>query len=252
MHRSMSAPTAQLHEIFTSRQGEGPYTGTEMVFVRLQGCALRCRWCDTLESLPHRAPHWRLESAPGAQTFVVRDNPVTCTDLNTALQTHTAPWISITGGEPLEQSDFLVEWLPTQSSRKILLETSGVLARALRAVLPYIDVVSMDMKLPSSTGMRAYWEPHREFIGAAKESACELYIKMVIDAHTTPADIATATQLIADIDPRIPTWLQHASPTTAFADCPTSEQLRDALVSCQKYLQQVTVGQQMHKTWGVL
>lgn len=39
--------TLKVNEIFYSMQGEGAYTGTPAVFVRLSGCNRRCTFCDT-------------------------------------------------------------------------------------------------------------------------------------------------------------------------------------------------------------
>src|ERR1700761_255069 len=36
-----------INEIFSSVQGEGSFTGTPAVFVRLQFCPVGCSWCDT-------------------------------------------------------------------------------------------------------------------------------------------------------------------------------------------------------------
>ena len=37
----------RLSEVFLSIQGEGPSAGTPAHFIRLQGCDVGCRWCDT-------------------------------------------------------------------------------------------------------------------------------------------------------------------------------------------------------------
>ncbi|UPT14757.1 7-carboxy-7-deazaguanine synthase QueE [Buchnera aphidicola] len=36
-----------INEIFQTIQGEGSYTGTPSIFIRLQGCPVHCPWCDT-------------------------------------------------------------------------------------------------------------------------------------------------------------------------------------------------------------
>lgn len=36
-----------VNEIFHSLQGEGLLTGTPSVFIRLAGCPVQCKWCDT-------------------------------------------------------------------------------------------------------------------------------------------------------------------------------------------------------------
>ena len=40
-------PVYKVNEIFETIQGEGSYTGTPAIFVRLQGCPVGCAWCDT-------------------------------------------------------------------------------------------------------------------------------------------------------------------------------------------------------------
>ena len=47
--------TGNLIEIFSSAQGEGPYIGCRQVFVRFEGCNLRCRYCDTAHDVGSHA-----------------------------------------------------------------------------------------------------------------------------------------------------------------------------------------------------
>lgn len=197
-----------LSEIFVSFQGEGAYVGQRHLFVHLAGCNLRCRYCDTPESLER------------TDTFVVfrpgeppdtRANPVSTDSLAALTKGILArePYvdaIALTGGEPLAQSGFLAEFLLAgQFTLPALLETNGVLPRRLREVLPLVQIVSMDIKLPSNTGEGAWWEEHAEFLQLAKTK--DLYVKLLVDQTTTDADVDRATALLAS-EPPVPTFIQ--------------------------------------------
>ena len=96
--------TYQVNEIFDSIQGEGILAGTFSTFIRLQGCTVGCRWCDTKYT-------W----AAGGTRMDVYD----------ILEKVNATHVVITGGEPtLYNLDELVEELRGISCY-IQLETSG-------------------------------------------------------------------------------------------------------------------------------
>lgn len=67
---------AYLVEIFSAIQGEGPYVGERQIFLRLGGCDLRCRFCDSKHTW-RPAPQARVEMTPGQRDFQLVTNPVT-------------------------------------------------------------------------------------------------------------------------------------------------------------------------------
>lgn len=244
---------AILHEIFSSLQGEGPHVGEPMTFVRFQGCALRCQWCDTPAALPHTAPACRVETPPRSQRFENVANPLTGMQLTERLVAFPDDTIACTGGEPLEQADFIAAWIPTlHPRRRILLETAGILTKALEQVLPCIDIVSMDLKLPSSTGMRPYWQAHAAFLAAAVAAGKEVYCKMIVTGRTTAADIAAAMHLVHRTAPQVPMIIQPATTTKDFTDAPSEAAIAEVLQLCRTRLPRVEMIPQMHKVWGVL
>ena len=99
----------QLAEIFYSVQGEGTWTGTPAVFVRLAGCNLACDFCDTDYSTKFFA---------GVDEVVarVRDAGGEC------------PMVVLTGGEPLAQSQTpaLIDAL-RRDGRRVHVESNGTI-----------------------------------------------------------------------------------------------------------------------------
>ena len=45
--RSRDADVLEVHSIFYTLQGEGPFCGSPAIFIRLAGCNLQCPGCDT-------------------------------------------------------------------------------------------------------------------------------------------------------------------------------------------------------------
>jgi 7-carboxy-7-deazaguanine synthase len=119
----------RINEIFHSLQGEADSVGFRTVFVRLTGCPLRCRYCDT--EYAFHAGDWH--------------------DLDSILESvrqFDATHVCVTGGEPLAQPNCLVllERL-CDAGFKVSLETSG--AMAIDRVDPRVVRV-LDVKTPGS------------------------------------------------------------------------------------------------------
>ncbi len=103
----------QLAEIFYSIQGEGTWSGTPAVFVRLAGCNLACDFCDTDYSLKEFA---RVDDV----VRKVREAGGDC------------PMVILTGGEPLAQTETaaLIDAL-RNDGRRVHIESNGTIFREL-------------------------------------------------------------------------------------------------------------------------
>lgn len=226
---------AKITEVFHSLQGEGKYTGREQVFVRFFGCNMRCAWCDTPGSIGGTASHYR-EYGLGDLLAEVKGLWPGC---------HS---VSLTGGEPLLQKDFLKEFLPLlrKEGFKSYLETSGILDASLAEVIDEVDIVAMDFKLPSSTKCRPCWEEHTAFLRVARQK--EVFIKAVITSDTSKDDIDRCVELIAGIDLNILFVLQ---PNYFQRNNGALDRCLDYQDYCRQYLTDVKVMSQMHKVWKI-
>lgn len=116
-------------EIFYSLQGEARTVGWPTVFVRLTGCPLRCRYCDTAYAF-HGGQRRSLE------------------EITEEVSDYSPRFVTVTGGEPLAQPATLS--LLTRlcdHGYEVSLETSGALS--VLGVDPRVSVV-LDLKTPGS------------------------------------------------------------------------------------------------------
>lgn len=240
-------------EIFSAIQGEGPWVGIRQVFFRLFRCNLRCVWCDTPDSFS-LSGKGKVENPPGSRQFLEFENPITAEKamelLDPFLQSPCHS-ISFTGGEPLMQIDFLCKLFPRLKlqGQKIFLETGGTLPELLEKVISFVDFISMDLKLPSSTLEPPFWDQHKEFLRLASKK--ETYVKIVLTETTLDDDIESALHLIRRTAPEIPLILQPVT-RTPFSDCspPSELQMLRWHTQALQVLPQTRVIPQVHKLMG--
>ena len=126
-------------EIFKSIQGESSYAGLPCIFVRLTGCNLRCKWCDTAYAF-HGGTKYTLEEILGRVAGLSRK-----TEKGALADVRL---VEITGGEPLLQPETpeLARRL-LDAGYMVLIETSG--ERDISALPPEV-VKIVDVKCPDS------------------------------------------------------------------------------------------------------
>ncbi len=184
---------AKILEIFRSIQGEGKYAGVSQVFVRFFGCNMHCVWCDTPYSIG--------DSAKTTGKYKEYSVEELLREIKSIGQgSHS---VSITGGEPLLQTEFLKEFLPALKKNriKVYLDTNGTLPNELKDLIKDIDIIAMDIKLPSSTKQKSYWSEHKKFLKTALKK--DVFIKAVVSSQTHKKDVSKAIDLVSGIDPDV-------------------------------------------------
>lgn len=94
----------RVNEIFYSLQGEGHFTGTPAVFIRLSGCNLKCDFCDTQH-----------------QSY----KDMTEEEIVNEVSQYPARHVVITGGEPAMQLNARLTTLLHSNDYFIQMETNG-------------------------------------------------------------------------------------------------------------------------------
>ena len=120
----------KLSEIFLSIQGESTYAGLPCIFIRLAGCNLRCKYCDTTYSYETKFEKYSEDILKEIQQY----KPIKL--------------VEITGGEPLIQSEIYdLLTILYDNEYEILLETNGTIN--LEKIPDYVTKI-VDVKCPGS------------------------------------------------------------------------------------------------------
>jgi organic radical activating enzyme len=245
---------AFITEMFSGIQGEGPLVGVRQVFVRFGGCDLRCWWCDTPGSLVRRGPG-RAEVRPGAREFRDIDNPLPLADAKVLLRA-LAPAehhsVTFTGGEPLLQPGAVATLGADVRAMggRTWLETHGGRVLELESVIDVLDLVSMDIKLRSSSGDFVPLDVHRQFLEIAR--ATDVYVKVVITPDTDERELLQAAQMVAAVDPGVAVVLQPVTPFGRVKAPPSPDQMLHAQTVCLGVHPNVRVIPQTHKLMSQL
>jgi len=219
---------AKVTEIFSSIQGEGLYVGEIQTFVRFYGCNLNCVFCDESEK-----DKFKEYSTEGLIAAIAREgNKV----------------VSLTGGEPLLYADFLKEVLPRLKKKgfTLYLETNGTLKNKLLEIIDFLDIISMDIKLPSSTGGRSLWKAHSDFLKASISK--KVFVKAVITNKTTGPDIEKAVSIVEKVSRAVFFILQ---PATANGRIQKIKRIQEFLRMANRRLDNVRLIPQVHKILNV-
>lgn len=225
--------TAKINEIFYSLQGEGPYQGVPQVFVRFSGCNIKCAYCDT-------------------DHFISKDYSVTDLIGEIFLTTGSKPIhsISITGGEPLSQVEFLTVFLPVLKEKgySIYLETNGTLPDAFEKIKKHTDFISMDFKLPSSGGEKDFFSEHGRFLESGMGK--DIFVKIVVTDKTVFSEWEKAVNVIAAVDKKITLVLQPVTPS-GLCNKPDDNTIAKFVEYGRQKLGTVKILPQLHKILGI-
>ncbi|MFH0877068.1 MAG: 7-carboxy-7-deazaguanine synthase QueE, partial [Candidatus Omnitrophota bacterium] len=197
-------------------------------FVRFFGCNLSCGFCDTplatFKEYTVAALREEIAEFSGYQA------------------------LSLTGGEPLLQADFLKGFLEELRgmNAKIYLETNGTLPVELGKILDLVDVIAVDFKLPSFGGQDC-WQEHEEFLKRAKGK--DVFVKIPVAKSATSAEIKKAADILSRIGANIPVVLQ---PNWFELDSALLEKIESFKKDLNLYgLTDVRILPQMHKLVGI-
>ncbi|MEM2874903.1 MAG: 7-carboxy-7-deazaguanine synthase QueE [Candidatus Hadarchaeales archaeon] len=247
-------------EIFSSIQGEGLYVGRRQLFVRLAGCSWSCVYCDSRDFRSFSPPYCRVEISPGSGRFRRVSNPLSADETIGHLKKLWTPDIhsvSLTGGEPLLSGEFLVELARAcrENGFRTYLETNGCSSTAMERVLPYIDIASVDIKMPDHLAVpRVKWAEilgeELRCIELAAGGSVDVFAKMVIMSSTGESALNRVFHRLAPLG--VPLVLQPVTGRGRVRP-PSFERIcRISEMASRSGIRETAIIPQVHRLMGVL
>lgn len=180
--------TLKLSELFVSLQGEGPSLGEPCVFLRLAGCNLHCRFCDTKYT-------WDFQTYRYEDEVRVRSIAEVASEIVATGQTR----LVITGGEPLIQRRALERLLTLLPETFVVeVETNGTFSPG-EALAARINQWNVSPKLENAgdpRDARVVREPLASLVATGRA-----HFKFVLDDLRDAAEaLAIAADLGVDHD----------------------------------------------------
>jgi len=222
----------KVSDIFFSFQGEGIYVGEPQIFLRFVDCNIspKCLYCDT---------------------EVEANSKMTVGEVLAKIERKGWPtkFISLTGGEPLLQVNFLKRLLPALKKEgfRTYLETNGTIPEALSLVIGDVDIIAMDIKLPSSGRTMGFWERYSQFLEVGRKK--EIMVKVVLTRDTKKSELGKAISLVEET-PSIPFILQPVTPNKKVKGI-GDRRLREFHLLARRSLKNVSVIPQVHRMLGI-
>ena len=187
----------QIAEIFESIQGEGPWAGTQSLFIRTSGCNLRCWFCDT----PYTS--WKPEG-----------NAFTLDELSWRVADSLAPDVVLTGGEPMLLPDLVtLTQRCRELGKRITIETAGTVDQPV-----VCDLMAISPKMSNSVPDDPAWHDRHEQARYRPEvirsllSRYTCILKFVIDQPQDVAEVRAWLSHFSEVDPGI-VWLMPQART---------------------------------------
>jgi len=243
MQSAENMTRVRVSEIFTSFEGEGVFVGKKTLFIRLSGCHLKCRWCDTKYALP-------LDSGTDYELNEVKDLIVK------QLQPFTYK-VNFTGGEPLLQADAVVQladFIKAHTNLRTYIESSCFDSELFSKILPYMDICKVEFKTEDSKVVDDgdYDDLLRnEFrcLELAVKNNKTTYIKIVV---TNSTNLESFKNLVYNISKKIdPSYITGFIIQPSYGvDQPTVNKLLDTYDIVQPMFPEVRIIPQLHKEIG--